>query len=98
MKLTFAPADEVNNALLLTHVFHCVVLYETKHRKYFVITCSLPSENGFRVPEDRVFRRMFGPRAGDLRVMWRKMRSEEPKSLYLSRSVTRAIKSDLTEF
>jgi hypothetical protein len=46
-----------------------------------------------RVFENRVLRRMFGPKRDEVTGDWRKLHNEELHSLYLSPSIIRVIKS-----
>jgi hypothetical protein len=46
-----------------------------------------------RVCENRVLRRIFGPKGGDVTGGWRKLHNEELHNLYSSPSIIRMIKS-----
>jgi len=46
-----------------------------------------------RVFENRVLRRIFGPKRGEVTGEWRKLHSEELNGLYSSRDVIRVISS-----
>jgi hypothetical protein len=46
-----------------------------------------------RVFENRVLRRIFGPRRDEVTVGWRKMHNEELHGLYSSPSIVRVIKA-----
>ena len=54
---------------------------------------TLRAERRLRVFENRVLRRIFGPRRDEVRVEWRKLHYEELNDLYLSPSNNRVIKS-----
>jgi hypothetical protein len=42
--------------------------------------------------EDRVLRRMFGPKREEARGEWRKLNNEEPNNLYCSPNIIQVIK------
>jgi hypothetical protein len=46
-----------------------------------------------RVFEDRMLRRIFGPKRDEVTVEWRKLHNEELRDLYSSPSIIRMIKS-----
>jgi hypothetical protein len=50
-------------------------------------------EHKLRVFENRVLRRIFGPKKDGLIGMWRKLHNEELHNLYSSPSIIRIIKS-----
>jgi hypothetical protein len=54
---------------------------------------SLREEHRLRVFENRVLRRIFGPKRDELTGEWRKLHNEELHVLYSSSSVIRIIKS-----
>ena len=58
-------------------------------------TWSLTSreERRLRVFENRVLRRVFGPRRDDVTGEWRKLHNEELNDLYCSTNIVRVIKS-----
>jgi hypothetical protein len=58
-------------------------------------TCSLTSreEHRLRVFENRVLRRIFGPKRDEVTGEWRKFHSEELNILYSSSNIIRQIKS-----
>jgi hypothetical protein len=53
----------------------------------------LREEHRLRVFENRVWRRIYGPRRDEVTVDWRKLRNEEFRNLYSSSSIIRIIKS-----
>jgi hypothetical protein len=53
----------------------------------------LREEHRLRVFENRVLRRIFGPKRDEVTRGWRKLHNEELHNLYLSPSIIRMIKS-----
>jgi hypothetical protein len=49
-------------------------------------------EHRLRVSENRVLRRIFGPKGEEITGVWRKLRNEEPH-VYSSPNIVRVIKS-----
>jgi hypothetical protein len=49
--------------------------------------------NGIRVFENRVFRRIFGPKKDEVTGGWRKLHNEELHGLHTSPSIVRVIKA-----
>jgi hypothetical protein len=64
-----------------------VVLYG-----YETWSLTLREEHRLRVFENRVLRRIFGPKRDEVTVEWRKLQSEELHNLYLSPDI-RQVKS-----
>jgi hypothetical protein len=58
-------------------------------------TCSLTlrEEHRLRVFKNRVLRRIFGPKSGEVTGEWRRLRNEERNDLYSSPTIIRVIKS-----
>jgi hypothetical protein len=54
---------------------------------------TLREEHRLRVFENRVLRRIFGPKRDDVTVGWSKLHNEELHNLYSSPSIIRMIKS-----
>ena len=54
---------------------------------------TLREEHRLRVFENRVLRRIFGPKRDGVTREWRKLRNEEPNDLYFSPNIVRVIKS-----
>jgi hypothetical protein len=54
---------------------------------------TLREENRLKVFENRVLRRIFGPKRGEVTVEWRKLHNEELHILYSSPNIIRQIKS-----
>jgi hypothetical protein len=55
----------------------------------------LREEHILRVFEDRVLRRIFGPKVDEVKGKWRKLHNEELRDLYSSPSIIRMAKSRL---
>jgi hypothetical protein len=53
----------------------------------------LREELGLRVVENKVLRRMFGPRGDEVTRMWRKLHNEKLHYLYSSPTIVQVIKS-----
>jgi hypothetical protein len=54
---------------------------------------TLREEHGLRVFENRVLRRIFGPKREEVKGNWRKLRNEDLHNFYSSPSKNRMIKS-----
>jgi hypothetical protein len=54
---------------------------------------TLTEEQGLRVFENRVLRRIFGPKRDEVTGGWRKVRNDELHNLFSSPSIIRMIKS-----
>jgi hypothetical protein len=54
---------------------------------------TLKEEHGLRVFENRVLRRIFGPKRDEVTGEWRKLHSEELHNLYSSPDIIRQVKS-----
>ena len=54
---------------------------------------TLREERRLRVFENRVFRRIFGPKRDEVTEEWRKLHNEELNDLYSSPNIVRVIKS-----
>jgi hypothetical protein len=65
-----------------------VILYGCK-----TWSLTLREEHRLRVFENKVLRRMFGPKRDEVTGGWRKLRNEELHDLYSSPSIIRIIKS-----
>jgi hypothetical protein len=58
-----------------------------------LVSKRLKEEHRLRVFENRVLRRIFGPRRDEVTGEWRKLHNEELRDLYSSPSIIRIIKS-----
>jgi hypothetical protein len=65
-----------------------VVLYGCE-----TLSLTLREEHGLRVFENRVLRRIFGPKRDEVTGGWRKVHNEELHDLYSSPSIVRVIKA-----
>ena len=54
---------------------------------------TLREERKLRVFENKVLRRIFGPRRNEVTVEWRRLNNEELNDLYSSPNIVRVIKS-----
>jgi len=54
---------------------------------------TLREERRIRVFENRVLRRIFGPKRDEVTEEWRKLHNEELNDLYYSPNIVRVIKS-----
>jgi hypothetical protein len=54
---------------------------------------TLKEEHGLRVFENRVLRRIFGPKRDEVTGEWRKLHNQELRDLYSSPSIIRIIRS-----
>jgi hypothetical protein len=52
---------------------------------------TLREEHRLRVFENRVLRRIFGPKSDEVRVEWRKLHNEELHNLYSSPNIIRTM-------
>jgi hypothetical protein len=70
-------------------------IFSSSHLLYGCETWSLTlrEEHGLRVFENRLLRRIFGPKRDEVRGEWRKLHNEELRDLYSSPSIIRIIKS-----
>jgi len=56
----------------------------------------LREERRLRVFDNRVLRRIFGPKRDEVTGQWRKLHNEELRDLYCSPNIVRVIKSRIT--
>ena len=70
------------------------VLYYCTHNCFFrQKSLTLREERRLRVFENRVLRRIFGPKRDGVTGQWRKLHNEELNDLYSSPNIVRLIKS-----
>jgi hypothetical protein len=86
----------LSSGLLSKHVN--VKIYKTIILPAVVYGCEtwflkLREEHRFRMFENRVFRRMFGPKRDEVTGNWRKLHNEELHNLYSTPNIIRMIKS-----
>jgi len=60
---------------------------------YIQYNFTLREERGLRIFENRVLRRVFGPKRDEVTREWRKLHNQELNNLYSSPSVFRVMKS-----
>ena len=77
-----------SNIKIYRTVILSVVLYECE-----TWSLILKEERRLRVFENRVLRRIFGPRRDEIKGEWRKLHSEELNDMYFSTKIVRVIKS-----
>jgi hypothetical protein len=58
---------------------------------------TIREEHGLRVFENRVLRRIFGPKRDEVTGEWKKMHNEELHNLYSSPDIIRQVKSSQGE-
>jgi hypothetical protein len=73
---------------MIKYIILSVVLYECE-----TWSLTLRKEHRLRVFENRMLRRIFGPKRDGVRAGWRKLYNEELHNLYSSPSIIRMIKS-----
>jgi hypothetical protein len=71
--------------MLLLHYIHSIAVSVTW-------SLTLKEEHRLRVFENRVLRRIFGPKRDEVTGEWRKLHNEELRDLYSSSSIIRIIK------
>jgi hypothetical protein len=57
------------------------------------LVAQIEEESKLRVFENRVLRRIFGPKRDEVRGEWRKLHNKELNDLYCSPNIVRVIKS-----
>jgi hypothetical protein len=80
------------------HFFVRIRIYKTIILPVVLYGCEtwsliLREEHRLRVFENRVLRRIFGPKRHEVMGEWRKLHNEELRDLYSSPSIIRMIKS-----
>jgi hypothetical protein len=72
---------------------HKIIILPVVLYGYETWSLTLRDEHGLRVFENRVLRRLFGPKSDEVMGKWRKLHNEELRNLYSSRSIIRITKS-----
>jgi hypothetical protein len=70
-----------------------VYIYKSELYIYVSWCLTLREEHRLRVFENRVLRRIFGPKRGEVTGEWRKLHNKELHDLFSSPSIIRIIKS-----
>jgi hypothetical protein len=73
---------------IYTNIILLVVLHG-----FETLSLTLRKERGLRVFENRVLRRIFGPKRDEVTRDWRKLRNEKLNNLYSSPNIVRVMKS-----
>ena len=87
---------ESNGMALTTHVFLRPEVENTfshVYRTQVLLPLTLRDESRLRVFENRILRKIFGPKRDEVTGEWRKLHNEELNVLYPSPSIVRVIKS-----
>jgi hypothetical protein len=84
----FSPAVKKRTIRIYKTIILPVVLYGCE-----TWTLTLREKHRLRVFENRVLRRIFGPKRDEMMGEWRKLDNEELRELYSSASIIRIIKS-----
>ena len=87
---------EINNCNM--SIFLKIKIYRTIILPVVLYGCetwslTLREERRLRVFENKVLRRVFGPKRNELTGEWRKLRNEELNNLYSLRNIVRVVKS-----
>jgi hypothetical protein len=77
---------------LKIRIYKTIILSLVLHRRE-TWSLTLREKHRLRVFENRVLRRIFGPKRGEVTGEWRKLHNEELRDLYSSSSIIRIIKS-----
>jgi len=69
------------------------LLIECSLNDFYNIICISNMFNKLRVFENRLLRRVFGPKRDEVTGEWRKLHNEEPRDLYSLPNIVRVVKS-----
>jgi len=85
--------EELRDLYFLPNIVRVVIvkLCGTYNYRLFLKYCYL--ESRLRVFENRVLRRVFGPKRDEVTGEWRKLHNEEPRDLYSLPNIVRVVKS-----
>ena len=70
----------------------CILELHFKWKRSRLWSLTLREERNLRVFENRVLRRVFGPKRDEVTGEWRKLHNEELNNLYSSPNIVRVIK------
>jgi hypothetical protein len=78
---------------LLSNTFGLIERRFKKHLWYLTAPLTLREQHRLEVFENRVPRRIFGPKRNELTAEWRKLHNEKLQNLYSSPDIIRQVKS-----
>jgi hypothetical protein len=103
MSCVVAAFEQPNAIVPLIVSFHCTAYPQIRIHKSIILpvvlygceawSLTLKEEHRLRVFENRVLRRIIGPKKDEVTGEWRKLHNEELHNLYSSPNIIRTIKS-----
>jgi hypothetical protein len=75
-KVCFPMYFEITKASIFNDIFYLTI------KNYYLASLTLREERRLRVFENRVLRRVFGPKRDEVTREWRKLHNEELSDLY----------------